>query len=53
MNRLRQWLDRALCMLGLHQFEVIEVRMGFGPSGAVETVRCRRCGHVRARRSVS
>ncbi len=41
---------RLACFLGFHDFRVVEVTMGFGPSGAVEKVECRRCGHLTARR---
>jgi hypothetical protein len=41
---------RLLCFLGFHDFRVVEVTVGFGPSGAVEKVECRRCGHLTARR---
>ncbi len=41
---------RLLCFLGFHDFRVVEVIMGFGPSGAVEKVECRRCGRFIARR---
>ena len=34
MNILR----RLLCLLGFHDFQVVEVTVGFGPSGAVEKV---------------
>ncbi len=40
---------RLLCFLGFHDFRVVEVTMGFGPSGAVEKVEYRRCGHLTAR----
>jgi len=40
---------RLLCFLGFHDFRVVEVTVGFGPSGAVEKVECRRCGHLIAR----
>lgn len=53
MKRLREWWVRALCALGLHDFEVLEVQIGFGPSGSVEKVRCRRCGYLGARRGRS
>jgi len=46
MNLLR----RLLCFLGFHDFRIVEVTMGFGPSGAVEKVECRRCGYLTARR---
>lgn len=42
---------RLLCLLGFHDFRVVEVTMGFGSSGTVEKVECRRCGRSTARRS--
>ena len=50
MKRAREWLGRALCAIGLHDLEVIEVQIGFGPSGTVERVHCRRCGYRGTRR---
>ena len=44
-------IGRLLCALGLHDFHVIEVSMGFGPSGDVAKVECRRCGLVTTRRA--
>jgi hypothetical protein len=41
---------RLLCLLGFHDFRIVEAAMGFGPSGAVEKVECRRCGHFTTRR---
>ena len=34
---------------GLHDFETIDVTMSFGRGGAVETVKCRRCGYITMR----
>ena len=42
--------SRLLCFLGFHAFRVLEVTMGFGSSGTVEKVECRRCGRLTARR---
>lgn len=50
MERAREWLGRVLCALGVHDLEVIEVQIGFGPSGTVEKVQCRRCGYRGTRR---
>jgi hypothetical protein len=41
---------RFLCLLGFHDFRVVEVTVSFGPTGAVEKVECRRCGHFAIRR---
>ena len=46
---LESMLGRLLCWLGLHDFETIDVTMSFGPGGAVEHVRCLRCGYVTTR----
>jgi hypothetical protein len=37
-------IARLLCRLGFHDYEVIDVTFSFGPGGAVEKVKCRRCG---------
>ena len=50
MKRARERLGRVLCAIGVHDLEVIEVQIGFGPSGTVERVHCRRCGYRGARR---
>jgi hypothetical protein len=50
MERARKWFGRVLCALGVHDLEVIEVQIGFGPSGTVEKVQCRRCGYRGTRR---
>jgi hypothetical protein len=39
-----------LCFSGFHDFRVVEVTVGFGASGAVEKVECRRCGRLTVRR---
>jgi hypothetical protein len=36
-------LGRLLCLVGFHDFRVIERRGSFG-SGGVEKVECQRCG---------
>ena len=46
MNIIR----RLFCLLGFHDFHVVEVTVGFGPSGAVEKVQCSRCGYLITRR---
>ena len=45
-----KFFRRLLCLLGLHDFRVVEVTVSFGLSGAVEKVECRRCGHFTTRR---
>ncbi len=41
---------RFFCLLGFHDFHVVEATLGFGLSGAVEKVECSRCGYVITRR---
>ena len=41
---LPRWLGRLLCMLGFHDFRIVEVSFGFGPGNKIERIECRRCG---------
>ncbi len=50
-KRLTATVGRLLCILGLHDFRVLEVRFGFGQGNRIEKVECRRCGRVSTRRS--
>ncbi len=42
---------RLLCLLGVHDYVLVSRTFGFGPSGDVEKVECRRCGHVTTRKA--
>lgn len=44
-------LGRILCLVGVHDFEVLDVTFGFGPGGGVAKVRCQRCGLTTTRRN--
>ncbi len=44
-------IGRLLCRLGLHNFQVLETTFGFGDSGNVEKVRCRRCQLIYTRKA--
>jgi hypothetical protein len=44
-------LGKLLCLLGFHDFQVLEVRFGFGQGNRIERVECRRCALVVTRRS--
>jgi len=46
---MRTLIARLLCFVGWHDFRIIEVSFGFGPSGDVEKVQCRRCGLITTR----
>jgi hypothetical protein len=51
---LDRWLKRLgqiACLVGLHDFRVVEVTFGFGGSDAIEKLECRRCGRTAARRA--
>lgn len=50
-SRLSVWLGRLLCLVGAHDFRLVETIGGFGPAGQVEKVECRRCGAVTTRRA--
>ena len=51
MGSLLTILGRLLCQLGLHKFRVVDVTLGFGPSGGVAKLECERCHHSTTRRS--
>lgn len=46
---MKKLLGRFLCLVGLHDFQLIDVTQGFGPSGGVAKLRCRRCGATQTR----
>lgn len=48
-EKLREYVGRLLCWLGVHDFRVVDVTFGFGASGNVERMECRRCGLVTTR----
>ncbi len=39
-------IGRLLCLLGFHDFKIIDATLGFGAAGGTSTVQCRRCGRV-------
>ncbi len=43
-------LSRILCVLGLHDFRLIEKMVSFGSGFGVEKLQCRRCGLIITRR---
>ena len=45
-NQFAVLIRRLLCLLGQHDFKVIDVVMGFGAGGSVEKVECQHCGLV-------
>ena len=50
-KRLPVAIGRLLCLVGVHDFRVLEVRFGFGQGNRIEKVECRRCSLVSTRRS--
>lgn len=46
-----QRLSRLLCLVGVHDYRILEVKFGFGVGSRIEKVECRRCGLVTTRRS--
>ena len=41
---LAERLLRLLCRVGLHDFRIVEVNVGFGDGTGVVTETCKRCG---------
>jgi hypothetical protein len=50
-EKLRDYVGRFLCWLGLHDFRVVDVTFGFGAGGSVERMECRRCGLIATRQA--
>jgi hypothetical protein len=50
-NALRRFMGHLLCLVGFHDFKVIDRTFQFG-SGGFETVECRRC-EIIVKRSVN
>ena len=46
MAALWRLLGQVLCLIGVHDFRVIDVTYGFGQGGGVAKVQCKRCGLV-------
>ena len=46
IGKLAKIVVRLLCILGFHDFKVIEATLGFGSAGGTSVVQCRRCGQV-------
>jgi hypothetical protein len=44
MSKLVSLLGRLLCMLGFHDYRVLEVMFQFSSGGSNEKIECRRCG---------
>ena len=45
------WLGRLLCIVGLHDFRVIEVHLTFRAAGKDEKLQCQRCGATKTQRA--
>ena len=35
-----------LCYLGFHQYEIVDMKFGFGDSGKIMTLKCNNCGVI-------
>lgn len=49
-GRVSAALGRLLCVLGVHDFRMLEVRFGLGKGNNIEKRECRRCGRSATRR---
>ena len=49
-NGLSVWMGRLLCLIGVHDYRVIEVVEAFGLAGNVHKTQCRWCGYVTTQR---
>jgi hypothetical protein len=48
--KLREFVGRLLCWLGIHDFRVVDATFSFGVGGNVERIECRRCGWATTRK---
>jgi hypothetical protein len=51
MLKLPPLFGRLLCLIGFHDFRVIDKTFEFGAEGGTEKVECRRCGVTMTRRT--
>ncbi len=51
LSKVLSWLGWLLCIVGLHDFQVIDVTLTFGAGGTVEKLECRRCGLTKTQRA--
>ena len=49
-GRIPAALRRLLCVLGVHDLRILEMRFGFGKGNHIEKLECRRCGFKSTRR---
>ena len=42
-------LGRLLCLLGIHDFRILEVTYGFTIGSNVQRLQCKRCGRITTR----
>jgi hypothetical protein len=42
-------LSMLLCYVGIHKYETISTRFGFGAAGSTETIKCKVCGIQKVR----
>ena len=48
---MRALLGRLLCLLGIHDYHVIDATFGFGADSSVIREQCRRCCRANIRQS--
>ncbi len=44
-------IGRLLCLIGVHDYHVIDATFGFGPDSSVTREECRRCGRINIHRA--
>ena len=54
-RRKQEWLImlkqiyRWFCYIGIHRYDIIDTKYGFGAAGSTETVKCKDCGITKIR----
>ena len=44
-----QQIYRWFCYIGIHRYDIIDTKYGFGAAGSTETVKCKDCGITKIR----
>ena len=54
-RRKQEWvimlkqIYRWFCYIGIHRYDIIDTKYGFGAAGSTETVKCKDCGITKIR----
>lgn len=44
--KIKSIVGHLFCLLGFHDYKIIDATLGFGLAGGTSTLECKRCGQV-------